>query len=81
MTSDASVDPAGPRQVTLSDLPQIRDEGSYKAITGWVTCRLVDEHALLHCKRCGRGDRVGSAPRPDFLVSVRGFVRQHEDCE
>ena len=80
MTGDASADPAPSHQLTLSDLPQIRDVGSFKAITGWVTCRLVDEHALLHCKRCGRGARVLAAPRQEFLVSVRGFVHEHDDC-
>jgi hypothetical protein len=80
VTGDSPVDPARTPQLTLADLPQVRDEGSYKAITGWVTCRLVDEHALLHCKRCGRGTRVLAAPRRAFLVSVREFVHEHEDC-
>jgi hypothetical protein len=49
-------------------------------VTGCVTCRLVGDHALLHCKRCGLASRVGAAPRGEFLLAVRAFIRAHGDC-
>jgi hypothetical protein len=56
------------------------DAYALAAVTGWVTCRLVDDHALLHCKRCGLGVRVAAAPRGEFLLAVRAFIRSHGDC-
>ena len=49
-------------------------------LTDRVTCRLVAEHALLHCKTCGSGERVLVEPRPDFLAAVRAFIHAHSDC-
>jgi hypothetical protein len=49
-------------------------------VTGWVTCRLVADQALLRCKRCGVGSPVAAAPRPGFLRAVRDFIRSHGDC-
>jgi hypothetical protein len=63
------------------DLPQIRDVESLKSITGAVTCRLVDDHALLHCKGCGVDGRVQATPRREFLAAVRAFVGEHEHCD
>lgn len=59
-----------------------RDSGAateaLAVVTGWITCRLVDEQALIHCKQCGLGQRVNASPRPDFLQAVRSFIRVHE---
>ena len=67
--------------IAVPDLgPVGRDVDSLKPVTGWITCRLVDEHALLHCKRCATGERVGATPRPEFLSAVRAFLRAHDDC-
>lgn len=56
------------------------DADALATVTGWVTCRLVADHALLHCKRCGLGSRVAAAPRDEFLLAVRTFIRAHGDC-
>ncbi|MDX6199973.1 MAG: hypothetical protein QOJ79_3124 [Actinomycetota bacterium] len=62
------------------DVLPLQDVESVKAMTGSVTCRLLDEQAVLQCKRCGRELEVLTAPRRDFLAAVRGFVAEHEDC-
>ena len=62
------------------DVPLLKDVESLKAMTGSVPCRLVDEQAVLHCKRCGRELEVPTTPRRDFLAAVRGFVGDHEEC-
>ena len=80
MIDDGRRDPAGQRQLLGPDLPQLQDVESLKAITGSVTCRLVDDNALLHCKRCGREAEVAATPRRDFLAAVRSFVGEHEEC-
>ena len=73
---------AAPRQAVASpDLGPIgQDVESLKPVTGWITCRLVDEYALLHCKRCATGERVIATPRPAFLSAVRAFLHAHDDC-
>lgn len=45
-----------------------------------ITCRLVEDHALLHCKGCGLGTRTRTQPRRQFLDDVRAFIRSHRDC-
>ena len=69
------------RQIVVPDLPQLPDLESLKAITGAVTCRLVDDDAELQCKGCGARARVRATPRRDFLAAVRGFVADHETCQ
>ena len=76
----ASRDPSPKRQLVVPDLPQLPGVESLKAVTGSVTCRLVDERAELHCKGCGADRRVAAAPRREFLAAVRTFVGEHEDC-
>jgi hypothetical protein len=56
------------------------DADAIAVVTGWVTCRLVDHDALLHCKRCGLDGHVATMPRGPFLVAVRSFIRWHSDC-
>jgi hypothetical protein len=58
----------------------VQDADALAVVTGWVTCRLVADDALLHCKRCGLGSRVAAVPRPEFLLAVRAFIRGHVDC-
>jgi hypothetical protein len=80
------VSDVGPRgqdptqQLVVPELPAVQDVESLKAITGTVTCRLVDDEAVLQCKRCGRDARVQATPRRDFLAAVRAFVADHEEC-
>ena len=68
------------RQLVVPELPALPDVDSLKAITGSVTCRLVDHEAVLQCKRCGNETRVSATPRRDLLAAVRGFVADHEEC-
>lgn len=65
----------------MTSAPQSADAvatNTLAAVTGWVSCRLDDDHALLDCKRCGVGRRVAAAPRAQFLLAVRTFIRCHE---
>jgi hypothetical protein len=75
-----SRDTSPKRQLVVPDLPQLPGVESLKAVTGSVTCRLVDDRAELHCKTCGADQGVVATPRRAFLAAVRTFVDAHEDC-
>ena len=80
MTGTGPREASSERQLVVPAAPPLPGVESLKAVTGSVTCRLVDEHAVLHCKRCGKQVQVAAAPRRDFLSAVRRVVAEHEEC-
>ena len=49
-------------------------------LTDNISCRVVDDRAVLRCRSCGAQDATPTVPRADFLDEVRQFIRRHRPC-